>query len=106
MNWMELKVSLQHLSLMSLCAISQEIKSANEAEIQNRVEVGMDLDDDVSSIGGLIEQPALQMAEGEQKQEQDEPSPSPSKAKKRRVEAPGNCKMCSCGMHCFSQIHN
>jgi len=88
MNWMELKVSLQHLSLMSLCAISQEIKSANEAEIQNRVEVGMDLDDDVSSIGGLIEQPALQMAEGEQKQEQDEPSPSPSKAKKRRVEAP------------------
>ena len=91
---------------MSLCAISQEIKSANEAEIQNRVEVGMDLDDDVSSIGGLIEQPALQMAEGEQKQEQDEPSRSPSKAKKRRVEAPGNCKLCSCAMHCYSQIHN
>ena len=79
---------------MSLCAISQEIKSAQEAEIQNREEVGMDLDDDVPDVGGLIEQPALQMAE-EQKQEDDESS-APSAAKKLRCNASGNSIQYSC----------
>lgn len=110
-NEISLKVSPQPLSLMSLCAISQEIKSAKEAEIQNRVEVGMDLDDEVPSLGGLIEQPALQMAEGEQNNEQDQdqnqdqPSPSPSKAKKRRVEASGNSTLCHFAASLYFQIH-
>lgn len=78
--------SSQQFSLMSLCALSQEMRSAQEAEIQNRKEVGMDLDDEVPNLGGLIEQPALQMAEEEQQPEQDE-SLSPSKAKKPRCDA-------------------
>ena len=51
----------------------------------------MDLDDEVPSLGGLIEQPALQIEEEGQKQEQgqDQASLSPSKAKKRRVETSG-----------------
>ena len=81
---------------------SQEIKSAKEAEFQNRVEVGMDLDDEVPSMAGLIEQPALQMTEGEGKaqQGQDQTRLSPSKAKKRRVEAPGNAMSCYCAIYC------
>lgn len=66
-------------------AIKSEINSAKEAEIQNRVEVGMDLDDEVSSLGGLIEQPSLQITEGQLK-ESGEACLSPSKAKKRRME--------------------
>ena len=90
--------SSQQFSLMSLCAISQEIKSAQEAEIQNREEVGMDLDDEVPSLGGLIEQPALQMTE--EQPEQDE-SLQPSKAKKSRCDAlaSGN----SIGLPCSMQ---
>ena len=78
----------QQFSLMSLYAISQEIRSAQEAEIQNREEVGMDLDEEVPDLGGLIEQPAFQMAT-EHQHEQDE-SQSPPKAKKPRCEASGN----------------
>ena len=88
--------SSQPFSLMSLCAISQEIRSAQEAEIQNREEVGMDLDDEVPNLGGLIEQPALQMAE-EQQPEQDE-SLSPSKAKKPHCDASGNSIALPCSM--------
>ncbi|KAL9963545.1 hypothetical protein ACROYT_G027064 [Oculina patagonica] len=65
--------------------IKNEIKSAQEAEIQNREEVGMDLDDDVPNLGGLIEQPALQVA-AEHQHEQDQ-SQSPPKAKKPRRDA-------------------
>ena len=61
---------------------------AKEAEIQNRVEVGMDLDDEVSSLGGLIEQPSPQIAKGEQ--DHDQAPLSPSKGKKRRLEESGN----------------
>lgn len=85
---------------MSLCAISQEIRSAQEAEIQNREEVGMDLDDEVPNLGGLIEQPALQMTE-EQQHEQDE-SLSPSKAKKPRCDASGNSIELPCSMQWFA----
>ena len=83
---------------MSLCAISQEIRSAKEAEIQNREEVGMDLDDEVPNLGGLIEQPALQMAEAKPP-EQDE-SLQPSKAKKPRcdAQASGNSVGLLCSM--------
>ena len=98
-NWMDSKVrSSQQFSLMSLCAISQEIRSAQEAEIQNREEVGMDLDDEVPNLGGLIEQPALQMAE-EKRPEQEE-SLQPSKAKKPRcdAQAPGNSIRLPCSM--------
>lgn len=87
----------QQFSLMSLCAISQEIRSAQEAEIQNREEVGMDLDDEVPNLGGLIEQPALQMAEGHQNEQEDE-SLSPSKAKKQRRDASGNSIVLPCYM--------
>lgn len=66
----------------------QEIKSAQEAEIQNREEVGMDLDDEASNLGGLIEQPALQVAQ-EQRQEEDE-SLAPAAAKKLCSDASGN----------------
>lgn len=69
----------------------QEIKSAQEAEIQNREEVGMDLDDEASNLGGLIEQPALQ----EQRQEEDE-SLAPAAAKKLCSDASGN----SAQLHC------
>ena len=91
--------SSQHFSLMSLCALSQEIRSAQEAEIQNREEVGMDLDDEVPNLGGLIEQPALQMTEEEQQPEQDE-TLSPSKAKKPRcdAQASGNNTRLLCSM--------
>ncbi|XP_068731824.1 golgin subfamily A member 6-like protein 24 [Montipora capricornis] len=65
-------------------AIKNEINVAKEAEIQNRVEVGMDLDDEVSSLGGLIEQPSPQIAKGEQ--DHDQAPLSPSKGKKRRLE--------------------
>lgn len=75
-------------------AISQEIKSAQEAEIQNREEVGMDLDDEVPNLGTLIEQPALQMA-GEHQHEQDD-SQSPPKAKKPRSDASGNSTALPC----------
>lgn len=85
---------------MSLCAISQEIRSAQEAEIQNREEVGMDLDDEVPNLGGLIEQPVLQMTE-EQQHEQDE-SLSPSKAKKPRCDASGNSIALPCSMQWFA----
>ncbi|CAH3185151.1 unnamed protein product [Porites lobata] len=71
-------------------AIKNEIKSAKEAEIENRVEVGMDLDDEVPTLGGLIEKPALQTSEegeNQQDQEEDQTSLSTTKAKKRRVEA-------------------
>lgn len=94
--------SSQQFSLMSLCAISQEIRSAQEAEIQNREEVGMDLDDEVPNLGGLIEQPALQTAEEEEEQqpEQDE-SLSPSKAKKPRCDAQASGN--SIGLPCSMQ---
>lgn len=94
--------SSQQFSLMSLCAISQEIRSAQEAEIQNREEVGMDLDDEVPNLGGLIEQPALQTAEEEEQQqpEQDE-SLSPSKAKKPRCDAQASGN--SIGLPCSMQ---
>ena len=72
----------------------QEIKSAQEAEIQNREEVGMDLDDEASNLGGLIEQPALQVAQ-EQRQEEDE-SLAPAAAKKLCSDASGN----SAQLHC------
>ena len=72
----------------------QEIKSAQEAEIQNREEVGMDLDDEASNLGGLIEQPALQVAQ-EQRQEEDE-SLAPAAAKKLCSGASGN----STQLHC------
>ena len=72
----------------------QEIKSAQEAEIQNREEVGMDLDDEASNLGGLIEQPALQVAQ-EQRQEEDE-SLAPAAAKKLCSDASGN----STQLHC------
>lgn len=49
----------------------------------------MDLDDEVSSLGGLIEQPSLQITEGQLK-ESGEACLSPSKAKKRRMENSGN----------------
>ena len=49
----------------------------------------MDLDDEVSSLGGLIEQPALQITEGQLK-ESGEACLSPSIAKKRRMENSGN----------------
>ena len=66
----------------------------------------MDLDDEVPSMAGLIEQPALQMTEGGGKaqQGQDQTRLSPSKAKKRRVEAPGNAILCYCTIYCYSQI--
>ena len=72
----------------------QEIKLAQEAEIQNREEVGMDLDDEASNLGGLIEQPALQVAQ-EQRQEEDE-SLAPAAAKKLCSDASGN----SAQLHC------
>lgn len=72
----------------------QEIKSAQEAEIQNREEVGMDLDDEASNLGGLIEQPALQVAQ-EQRQEEDE-SLAPAAAKKLCSDVSGN----SAQLHC------
>ena len=72
----------------------QEIKSAQEAEIQNREEVGMDLDDEASNLGGLIEQPVLQVAQ-EQRQEEDE-SLAPAAAKKLCSDASGN----SAQLHC------
>ena len=72
----------------------QEIKSAQEAEIQNREEVGMDLDDEASNLGGLIEQPALRVAQ-EQRQEEDE-SLAPAAAKKLCSDASGN----SAQLHC------
>ena len=72
----------------------QEIKSAQEAEIQNREEVGMDLDDEASNLGGLIEQPALQVAQ-EQRQEEDE-SLAPAAAKKLCSDTSGN----SAQLHC------
>lgn len=72
----------------------QEIKSAQEAEIQNREEVGMDLDDEASNLGGLIEQPALQVAQ-EQRQEEDE-SLAPAAAKKLCSDASGN----NAQLHC------
>lgn len=95
--------SSQQFSLMSLCAISQEIRSAQEAEIQNREEVGMDLDDEVPNLGGLIEQPALQTAEEEQQQQQPEQdeSLSPSKAKKPRCDAQASGN--SIGLPCSMQ---
>lgn len=74
--------------------IRNEIKSAQEAEIQNREEVGMDLDDEASNLGGLIEQPALQVAQ-EQRQEEDE-SLAPAAAKKLCSDASGN----SAQLHC------
>ena len=92
--------SSQQFSLMSLCAISQEIRSAQEAEIQNREEVGMDLDDEVPNLGGLIEQPALQITEEKQQPDQDE-SLSPSKAKKPRCDATASGN--SIGMRCSMQ---
>ena len=49
----------------------------------------MDLDDEVSSLGGLIEQPSLQITEAQLK-ESGEACLSPSKAKKRRMENSGN----------------
>ena len=73
---------------MSLYAISQEIKSAQEAEIQNREEVGMELDDEVPNLGTLIEQPALQMVAEHQHEQED--SQAPPKAKKPRCDASGN----------------
>lgn len=95
--------SSQQFSLMSLCAISQEIRSAQEAEIQNREEVGMDLDDEVPNLGGLIEQPALQTAEEEEEQQQPEQdeSLSPSKAKKPRCDAQASGN--SIGLPCSMQ---
>lgn len=95
--------SSQQFSLMSLCAISQEIRSAQEAEIQNREEVGMDLDDEVPNLGGLIEQPALQTAEEEEQQQQPEQdeSLSPSKAKKPRCDAQASGN--SIGLPCSMQ---
>lgn len=95
--------SSQQFSLMSLCAISQEIRSAQEAEIQNREEVGMDLDDEVTNLGGLIEQPALQTAEEEEEQQQPEQdeSLSPSKAKKPRCDAQASGN--SIGLPCSMQ---
>ena len=97
--------SSQQFSLMSLCAISQEIRSAQEAEIQNREEVGMDLDDEVPNLGGLIEQPALQTAEEEEEEQQQQPeqdeSLSPSKAKKPRCDAQASGN--SIGLPCSMQ---
>ena len=83
------------LTVIIVCR-PQEIKSAKEAEIENRVEVGMDLDDEVPTLGGLIEQPALQTsAEGENQQDQEEDQTSllTTKAKKRRVEASGTVSL-------------
>ena len=96
--------SSQQFSLMSLCAISQEIKSAQEAEIQNREEVGMDLDDEVPNLGGLIEQPALQMVE-EQQPEQDE-SLSHSTAKKPRSDAQASGNSIACRTLCNDLLLN
>ena len=49
----------------------------------------MDLDDEVSSVCGLIEQPSLQITD-EGEQDQDQAPLSPSKAKKRRMDETGN----------------
>lgn len=87
--------SIAVLTVIIVCR-PQEIKSAKEAEIENRVEVGMDLDDEVPTLGGLIEQPALQTseeAENQQDQEEDQTSLLTTKAKKRRVEASGTVSL-------------
>ena len=83
--------SIAVLTVIIVCR-PQEIKSAKEAEIENRVEVGMDLDDEVPTLGGLIEQPALE-AEDQQDQEEAQTSLSTTKAKKRRVEASGTVSL-------------
>lgn len=87
--------SIAVLTVIIVCR-PQEVKSAKEAEIENRVEVGMDLDDEVPTLGGLIEQPALQTTEegkNQQDQEQDQTSLSTMKAKTRRVEASGTMSL-------------